>query len=399
VSWTKGEIICGRYLVQGRIGKGGMGEVWACQDLVTRLPVAAKILLQRAARRPDLQKRFRREAKIAARIQSEYVCSVLDQGCSENGTHFIVFERLIGESLAERLKRELCLSFEETWLLVCDILRGLQAAHAVGVIHRDLKPGNIFLVEAQSPFPKGKLLDFGVSKMVSPSATSDDRSLTAVDATLGSFAYMAPEQVKGSAGVDERADIYALGVVAFRCLTSFLPFEAISAEAMVRAKIHLKAPHLRDVTGEHWPSMIEDFFTRALATERESRFGSAQETLEAWSAIKSGHEAAIQRAKHRVQGASAWIDQISAEQPLLNPIARDNRWKFTFVAPQLAKRAKRSRTLPIAHLSAPISPARTEENHAPSSIAGMPHFRRCAFGPQLQRSSTRRCECSNSVES
>ncbi len=287
-----------------------MGEVWAAvSDSDPSDPrqslhreVAVKVLLARAAMKPDLVRRFQREAEIARAIKSPYVCQLLEVAEKEDGAHLLVFERLNGESLADRLKREQYLPLSEVGPIIDDVLQGLVAAHAAGVIHRDLKPGNIFLEslpesarppqgmvsaqgeQRQQAPERAKVLDFGISKLTRPG--KEEPTLTAFDATLGSFAYMAPEQVRGAARADERADIYAVGAVTFRALAGRLPFEGATAAVLVSMKLDRSAPSLAEATGEKWPAGVERFLERALARRREDRFGNAAEALTSWRAIQ-----------------------------------------------------------------------------------------------------------------
>ncbi len=265
-----------------------MGEVWAAEGDAQTRPVAIKVLLARAAMKPDLVKRFEREAKIASAIKSPFVCQLIEMGRTDDGAHFIVFEELSGESLADRLKREQYLPFSEVGPIIEDVLQGLVAAHAAGVIHRDLKPGNIFLEESgtgEDKLERAKILDFGISKLARTEKEAEP-TLTAFDATLGSFAYMAPEQVRGAARADERADIYAVGAVAFRSLSGRLPFEGTTAAVLVAMKLDRSAPSLAEATGERWPAGIERFLERALERKKEKRFTSAGEALTAWRSIQ-----------------------------------------------------------------------------------------------------------------
>ena len=283
-----------------------MGEVWAAtREDGPRHEVAIKVLLARAAMKPDLVRRFEREAKIASAIKSPYVCQLIEVGQADDGAHLLVFEQLSGESLADRLKREQYLPFSEVGPIIADVLQGLVAAHEAGVIHRDLKPGNIFLEQlaeidpAEYAPPSGgfgfagsptasrreraKILDFGISKLTR--RQKEEPTLTAFDATLGSFAYMAPEQVRGAARADERADIYAVGAVAFRSLSGRLPFEGSTAAVLVAMKLDRSAPSLAEATGEQWPIGIERFLERALERRPEHRFESAAHAIEAWRSI------------------------------------------------------------------------------------------------------------------
>ena len=275
------------YRVTRLLGRGGMGEVWAGVD--GKREVAIKVLLQRAAMKPDLVRRFEREAKITSAINSPFVCRLLEVQRTEDGTHLLVFEQLTGESLSDRLKREQYLPLSEVGGIIDDVLQGLVAAHAAGVVHRDLKPGNIFVERTGDPKrpERAKVLDFGISKIATHK--KEEPTLTAFDATLGSFAYMAPEQIRGAARADERADIYAIGAVAFRALAGRLPFEGSSAAVLVSLKLDRNAPSLAEATGEKWPAGVERFLEKALARHREKRFETAAEALEAWRAIQPGN--------------------------------------------------------------------------------------------------------------
>jgi serine/threonine-protein kinase len=270
-----------------------MGEVYAAESRSGE-KVALKILHERAAQDPDLVARFNREADIAKKIASPYVAAILGAGKEKDGRLWIAFERLVGEGLDERLRREQYLSFAEVAPIIEDSLQGLHAAHSANVVHRDIKPANLF-IEKRKLTPeeiqngeheeRTRILDFGVSKMKSNAARRSEPSLTAFDATLGSFAYMAPEQVRGSARVDERADLYALGAVAFRALTGRLPFEGSNALTLIALKLDRDPPTLAQTTGDAWPQKIEKYLAKIMARDRERRFSSALEALEEWRKV------------------------------------------------------------------------------------------------------------------
>jgi len=274
---SAGERLDDRYQVTELLGRGGMGEVWAAESLEGRHPVAIKVLLERAARRKDIKRRFEREAEAAARIRSPYVCALLDQGFTADGSLFLVFELLEGESLADRLRRELYLPFDELAPLMLDVLQGISDAHAAQVLHRDLKPGNIFIKPSGKTHERAVILDFGVSKVLQTVRANEEPSLTAYDGTVGSFAYMAPEQVRGAARVDERADVYGVASVAFRSLTGRLPFEGLSARMVAGLKLERPPPTLEEATGLMWPKKLEEFFALGLARDPNERFPSAEE--------------------------------------------------------------------------------------------------------------------------
>ena len=282
-----GALVGGRYRVKRLLGHGGMGEVYAA-DGKDGEKIALKVLHERAAQDPDMVARFHREASIASKIKSPYLAAILGAGKDRNGRLWIAFERLTGEGLDERLRREQYLSFADVAPIVDDALQGLTAAHKAGVIHRDIKPANLF-IERRKNHRTGheertRILDFGISKIRRANRKSEP-SLTAFDATLGSFAYMAPEQVRGSARVDERADLYALGAVAFRCLTGRLPFEGANALTLIALKLDREPPSLAATTGDEWPQTIERFLQRMMVRDRDRRFASASEALEEWRKV------------------------------------------------------------------------------------------------------------------
>jgi serine/threonine-protein kinase len=288
-----GTTLGGLYKMRRLIGSGGMGEVYAAEGRSGE-KVAIKVLHDKAAQDKDLVARFNREASIAATIQSPHIANILGAGKDRDGRLWIAFELLSGEGLDERLRREQYLSFAEVAPVVDDALQGLGAAHKAGVVHRDIKPANLFIekrrltareIAHDESEERTRILDFGVSKIRHPKGQRSEPSLTAFDATLGSFAYMAPEQVRGSARVDERADLYALGAVAFRALSGRLPFEGQNALTLIALKLDREPPTLSSTTGDEWPSSIERFLGKMMARDREKRFANADEALTAWRKV------------------------------------------------------------------------------------------------------------------
>jgi len=294
-----GATVGGLYKIGRLIGHGGMGEVYAAEGKAGE-KVAIKVLHARAARDPDLVARFQRESSIAAQIHSPFVAGIVGAGKDRNGRLWIAFEQLEGEGLDERLKREQYLAFADVAPIIDDALQGLIAAHDAGVVHRDIKPANLFIERRQAPPKRARrgsappepaertrILDFGISKVQRTAGRhKSEPSLTAIDATLGSFAYMAPEQVRGSARVDERADLYALGAVAFRALTGRLPFEGNNALTLIALKLDREAPSLAATTGDEWPATIERFLERLMSRDRASRYVSAGEALAGWREVR-----------------------------------------------------------------------------------------------------------------
>jgi eukaryotic-like serine/threonine-protein kinase len=287
-----GAVVGGKFKLRRLIGSGGMGEVYAAESAGAR--VAIKVLHEKAAKDKDLVARFHREAYIAAQIHSPFIATILAAGKDPDGRLWIAFELLSGEGLDERLRREHYLSFADVAPIVDDALQGLRAAHGNGVIHRDIKPANLFIekrrltaaeIRNDESEERTRILDFGVSKIRAGSGHRAEPTITAFDATLGSLAYMAPEQVRGSARVDERADLYALGAVAFRALAGRLPFEGQNALTLVALKLDRDPPQLSNVTGDDWPAPIERFFAKIMARDRDKRFAEAGDALSSWRKV------------------------------------------------------------------------------------------------------------------
>jgi serine/threonine protein kinase len=288
-----GTTLGGVFKVRRLIGSGGMGEVYAA-DARSGEKVAIKVLHDKAAQDKDLVARFHREAAIAAQVKSPHIANILGAGKDRDGRLWIAFELLAGEGLDERLRREHYLSFAEVAPIVEDSLLGLTAAHREGVVHRDIKPANLFIekrrltareIAEDESDERTRILDFGVSKVRAAKGQKSEPSLTAFDATLGSFAYMAPEQVRGSARVDERADLYALGAVAFRALSGRLPFEGQNALTLIALKLDREPPTLSSTTGDDWPAGIEKFLAKMMARDREKRFANAPEASATWRKV------------------------------------------------------------------------------------------------------------------
>ncbi len=274
----------GSYKLGALIGRGGMGEVYEATHLKTGEAAAVKLLLPEVIGRPDYVRRFLREVRVAASIDSPHVVRVLEVGDESAPLPYLAMERLVGEDLAQILRREERLEPAAVADLVRQVARGIDAAAAAGVVHRDIKPLNLFATRGQpaaptSPTPLWKIIDFGVSKLAESSATLTHGEL------IGTPQYMAPEQARG-AEVDVRADLYALGAVAYRALTGHPPFKggdlAEIARAVARAmpaRPSALAPVHRDV---------DLALSIALAKKPDDRFQTADELSDALGAALVG---------------------------------------------------------------------------------------------------------------
>jgi eukaryotic-like serine/threonine-protein kinase len=275
----------GMYTVEELIGSGSMGSVYAGRDRAGRRCVAIKFLHDHFAQDQEVRVRFNRESKLAKLLRSPYVAQVLDAGQNRQGYLWIAFDLLAGESLDRVLRRHPILDFATLRWLLDNALRGLVDAHKRGVIHRDIKPGNIFLAQT-SEGSRAMLLDFGVSKLAVPHEGISDQALTATGETLGSLNFMAPEQIGGAANVDTRADLYALGVTGFYALTGTFPFVGVGQAAAYNKRMHPPLT-LRAQTNQPWPDDIEQFFAHLLARNPHQRFPTAEQALDALSTLQS----------------------------------------------------------------------------------------------------------------
>jgi serine/threonine protein kinase len=263
------------------LGEGTTGTVYEAVN-ASGEALAIKFLRETFADDPEMVARFKREASICQRLRSEHIAAVVGAGRTQE-TYWIAYRRLVGETLDKRVRRERVMPLAALAPIVEQVLRGLAVAHAAGVVHRDIKPANIML-ERTGAGERACILDFGISKDRSRSGTGTlGRSLTSHTATLGTINYMPPEQIGASAAVDHRADLYSVGVVAYRAMTGQLPYVGSSQAAVMHAKINLDARSLADATGTRWPDALERFFRRALAREPSARFEDAGSMDAAWA--------------------------------------------------------------------------------------------------------------------
>jgi eukaryotic-like serine/threonine-protein kinase len=280
---SAGDIIADKYRIERLLGEGGMGTVYAANNQLTGRSVALKWL------RPDLSlnaqyvERLMREARVAGRLDHPNIVNVFDAGF-HSGSAFLVMELLRGESFDSWLRRgphpaSNCLG------LLMPALRGVSAAHSAGVIHRDLKPDNIFLCTDPNGFiVQTKVLDFGIAKDMNDGVDSK-RSLTSPGALIGTIHYMAPEQVRSARTVDTRCDVYALGVILYHSLSGSLPFGAESLGELI-IEIAESKPEPLEKRRPDLPSGLCAAVMRAMSRDAQHRYQSVAElarTLEPWA--------------------------------------------------------------------------------------------------------------------
>jgi serine/threonine protein kinase len=264
----------GKYLLGRLIGSGGMGHVYEATHLELRKRVAVKTLLPLLAAHREARARFLREGEAASRIQHPNVVNVTDVGTEEQ-TPFLVMEFLEGENLAQRLAREGGLAVPAILDLLLPIMDALASGHDEGVVHRDLKPHNIFLARGRDGRVVPKLLDFGVSKLVGDDPAG---ALTGSMAVLGTAQYMAPEQIDGPRNVDARTDQYALGLVLYECVTGSPARQGTSMMGMLKAVASDPSPSLLRARPDTDPAFAA-VLSRALSFEPAGRFPSLRELM------------------------------------------------------------------------------------------------------------------------
>ena len=271
-----GALLDGRYRILSLLGTGGMGSVYRAEHEAIGRAVAVKILHLEHCASPAERERFRREARVAVRLRSPHVVETLDFGEDPEGRLFLVMELLEGEPLRAVLGREGRLAPERVVRLLRQLLTGLEAAHAAGIVHRDLKPENLWL-DGGGAHERLRLLDFGIAKWTGPASGT---AQTQAGLVVGTPEYLAPEQAVGGE-VDQRADLYSTGILAFVLLTGRHPFDTRDVRALLAAQAYRAVPSPSTQVPELavYPRLLE-MVARATEKDRDKRPASAQELLQ-----------------------------------------------------------------------------------------------------------------------
>ncbi len=275
-----------RYVLGALLGEGAVGCVYAAFDTVLGIEVAVKIMHEIHATSRAMLDRFSQEASISARMLSPHIVKVLGLAVTRSGAPAIVYEQLEGETLASYIARNGALPLAETQEIIRQVARALGRVHALGFVHRDVKPDNIFITTQPDGHALVKLLDFGVAEAVKPDGTRRQ--------VVGTPEYMAPEILFGSAPLDARVDIYALGVVAFECLTGGTPFKGDRMMDVFQALQHGQRASLSQLRSDISLEM-DEWMDCALQPDPYWRFESVKEmsTSLATAATASEARAAI----------------------------------------------------------------------------------------------------------
>ncbi len=333
IDFQAGQVIDGRYRLVRSIGEGGMASVWEVVELSRNETMAIKFLASALMASAEAQARFEREVKALSSIESPFVVRVMGYGVAPGAQPYLVLERLVGRDLDAVLADKPTLDLEEVECVVRHVCGALAMAHRSGVVHRDIKPANIF-VTGSGVETIAKLVDFGIARIESEGDQA--RKLTRPDEVLGTLEYISPEQLLGKGPVDNRADLYSLGVVAYRCLTGQMPYPGDTlGELLLSMTRQTPAPPSQHKPGI--PPAIDRWMERALAQERDARFQTPEEMADRLVIAVRSFRAQLSR-ESPVLPASApavpssrtapssgrgslpsWVDRAEAPQPSWRP--------------------------------------------------------------------------------
>jgi serine/threonine protein kinase len=295
VNAADAELVAGRYRLEGRLGFGGMSTVHLAFDERLERRVAVKLLAEHLADDPTFVSRFQREAQAAARLVHPNIVQIFDSGLDEaSARHFIVMEYIKGQSCAEILRDDGWVEVDEAVSIVEQACEGLNYAHRHGVVHRDVKPGNLLRAHEGGEV---KLADFGIAK------ATEQSSITQVGSVLGTAAYLAPEQARGEEA-GPRADLYALGVVAYQLISGRLPYEANSLTELALKQQRETPPTLDTLVGAVSPELA-DAVAIALALDPGERYATARDMGQAMRDAMKGIAPTEPATGHRGPSATA----------------------------------------------------------------------------------------------
>jgi serine/threonine-protein kinase len=283
-----GVVLGGRYRIEKVIGEGGMGAVYQAEHTHMRKRLAIKVLHPEMSKMPEVVARFEREAMAAAHIEHPHVAGATDFGKLDDGSFFLVLEYVEGTSLRDRIARGR-LELGRALHIMRQIASALARAHALGIVHRDLKPENIMLVQREGDPDFVKVLDFGIAKVPVGELVGEHQApgqaLTQLGMVYGTPEYMAPEQALGQP-VDARADLYALGVMAFEMITGARPYDHESKVTLLGMHVTAAIPRMADRAPDaNVPAEVDAIVTRLLAKDAAARFADARELMDASDAV------------------------------------------------------------------------------------------------------------------
>ena len=292
-----GATLLGRYTILRKIGQGGMGVVYEATHMLIGKRVAVKVLLDKYARKELIVARLEQEARLASAIGHEHIIDITDFGQTDDGRTFVVMEFLEGESLGEILASEGPLPEARILAITIQVASALGAAHAKGIVHRDVKPENIFVLRRKDK-DFVKVVDFGISKWLRSSDSGDDDSprLTQTGMVLGTPLYMSPEQARGDEELDHRIDLYALGVIMYELATGRVPFTGANYLSIIAQVLNEEPKRPRAIRPE-LSDEFEAIILKSIDKERARRYQSTDELLVDLNALHDDPTHSTQRAR------------------------------------------------------------------------------------------------------
>jgi serine/threonine protein kinase len=311
--YAPGDVIGSKYGLVRLLGEGGMGSVWVAENMALKANVALKLIRADVAE-SSANERFLSEARLAARLQHAAIVRVFDFGKTEQDEPFIVMELLEGETLGQRLGRLGAIDPMELCQILLPIIDALHSAHGHGVIHRDLKPDNVFVAKTDGGGVQPKLLDFGIAKLRGESAFHTTK-LTQAGTLIGSPDYMSPEQARGETDLDPRSDVWALCVLAYECLVGKPPFHGDNYNALLWAIIHDEPVPI--TVFQAGDAALWRILKTGFAKDRSVRWESARKLGEALAAWLESH-GVVEDVCNRSLNAS-WLPAERPTRPELAP--------------------------------------------------------------------------------
>ncbi|HEX7508991.1 MAG TPA: serine/threonine-protein kinase [Polyangia bacterium] len=282
----------GNYIVQSKVGDGGMGVVYVAAHPRLGRQVAIKVLHPGSEEHPERVARFFNEARAAHEIKNQHIVEILDFGDLPEGRPYLTMEWLDGRSLSTVVANGRPVPWRRAFHIISGIAEALGGAHAAGIIHRDLKPDNIFLVTRGDDPDFVKVLDFGIAKMIQ--GLANESMKTATGQIMGTPAYMAPEQCRGDATIDHRADLYSLAVIAYELVSGRLPFTAEGCGSLLVKHILDPPPPIRGEIPE-FPAELDAVILRALEKAPDARYAGVQDFVSALAAASADHAQTLDR--------------------------------------------------------------------------------------------------------
>jgi serine/threonine protein kinase len=353
-SFYAGSVLEDRFELVSSLGEGGASTVWLAHDLRLGISVAVKVLRTALRAESDKLRAFELEAELCSRMRSPHIVRVLSHGVDANGLPYIVYELLDGETLATRISCDKKLGLDETESIIVHVARALARAHSMGVVHKDIKPANVFIAKDDQGRDIAKVLDFGIAEVV-------DRTRGPSEEICGTLEYMPPEVLRDGAAADARADLYALAAVTYECLSGTEPYTGESILDVLSA-MNVTPPSLAPALGAAAAQPLDAWVRRGLDPDPARRFQSARELAE-------DLHAAIKKAK-RLIGPLASVERRSGHRGFLR-VATPTAWRPSPPSDAEVPESRRSMNPSAPKMRAPM-PSFTFEEDGPSQSGAMP---------------------------